>query len=126
MGMKRIVFEPYTREQIEAIVKSRLRHHTAVFQSDAVEMVARKVASLSGDVRRALQICRRAVERCREQWMKSQAAERAGGGSNGGGIAKGVGAKGKGAVKLRKVSCGIQRVQQREHTRVHMLPPPPY
>jgi hypothetical protein len=43
MGMKRIVFEPYTRVQIEAIVKSRLRHHTAVFQADAVEMVARKV-----------------------------------------------------------------------------------
>ncbi len=33
-----------------------------VFKSDAVELVASKVASLSGDIRRALQICRRAAE----------------------------------------------------------------
>jgi origin recognition complex subunit 1 len=33
-----------------------------VFQQDAVQLVARKVASLSGDARRALDICRRATE----------------------------------------------------------------
>jgi origin recognition complex subunit 1 len=33
-----------------------------VFDADAVQLVARKVASLSGDARRALDICRRATE----------------------------------------------------------------
>ena len=33
-----------------------------VFKSDAVELAAGKVAALSGDVRRALQICRRSTE----------------------------------------------------------------
>jgi origin recognition complex subunit 1 len=33
-----------------------------VFEKDAIQLVARKVASLSGDARRALDICRRAAE----------------------------------------------------------------
>ena len=33
-----------------------------IFDQDATEMAARKVASVSGDARRALDICRRAVE----------------------------------------------------------------
>lgn len=33
-----------------------------VFDDDAVELCSRKVAAVSGDVRRALNICRRAVE----------------------------------------------------------------
>ena len=33
-----------------------------IFQEDAIQLVARKVASLSGDARRALDICRRATE----------------------------------------------------------------
>ncbi len=32
------------------------------FKSDAIELAAGKVASLSGDIRRALQMCRRAAE----------------------------------------------------------------
>ena len=34
----------------------------SVFDKDAIQLVARKVASLSGDARRALDICRRAAE----------------------------------------------------------------
>ena len=33
-----------------------------VFDNDAIQLVSRKVASLSGDARRALDICRRATE----------------------------------------------------------------
>ena len=33
-----------------------------MFEKDAIQLVARKVASLSGDARRALDICRRAAE----------------------------------------------------------------
>lgn len=35
-----------------------------LFEEDAIKMAARKVASMSGDARRALQICGRAVEIC--------------------------------------------------------------
>ena len=35
-----------------------------VFEDTAVEICARKVASISGDIRRALQIARRAAEIC--------------------------------------------------------------
>ena len=34
----------------------------SVFDNDAIQLVSRKVASLSGDARRALDICRRATE----------------------------------------------------------------
>ena len=36
----------------------------AAFDKDSVEFCARKVAAVSGDVRRALSICRRATELC--------------------------------------------------------------
>ena len=61
LALQRIVFKPYTRAQIEKIVSTRLKHLNA-FRDTAIEMCARKVSSISGDVRRALQICRRAAE----------------------------------------------------------------
>lgn len=57
LGLSRIFFAPYTRHQIQQIVTSRLSGLDA-FDDDAIEMAARKVASISGDVRRALQVCR--------------------------------------------------------------------
>lgn len=57
LGLGRIVFAPYRQEQIQEIVRSRLQGLDA-FMDLAVELAARKVASWSGDVRRALQICR--------------------------------------------------------------------
>ncbi|KAI0244011.1 Origin recognition complex, subunit 1 [Massospora cicadina] len=61
MGLIRVVFQPYTHQQLKAIVASRLMS-VPWFDPEAVEMCARKVASVSGDARRALDICRRAVE----------------------------------------------------------------
>jgi origin recognition complex subunit 1 len=61
LGLTRQTFQPYTHGQLQAIVASRLEG-LHVFQQDAVQLVARKVASLSGDARRALDICRRATE----------------------------------------------------------------
>lgn len=66
LGMTRVVFQPYTRQQIERIVSSRLEG-LSVFDNDAIQMCSRKVASLSGDIRRALQICRRAAELCQQE-----------------------------------------------------------
>ena len=56
-----MTFQPYTHKQLMEIVTSRLTGLRA-FQADAVQLAARKVAALSGDARRALDICRRATE----------------------------------------------------------------
>ena len=61
LGLTRQVFQPYSHSQLQTIVSSRLAGLT-IFQQDAIQLVARKVASLSGDARRALDICRRATE----------------------------------------------------------------
>ncbi|BES98051.1 Origin recognition complex subunit [Nesidiocoris tenuis] len=61
MGLTRIVFHPYTFQQLERIVLNRLENCKA-FHPDAVQLVARKVAAISGDARRALDICRRSTE----------------------------------------------------------------
>ena len=58
---ERCPFSPYTHQQLQEIVSTRLSG-LSVFDKDAIQLVARKVASLSGDARRALDICRRAAE----------------------------------------------------------------
>ncbi|XP_064103470.1 cell division control protein 6 homolog [Macrobrachium nipponense] len=61
LGLTRMTFQPYTYKQLQEIVLSRLLGIDA-FDPDAVQLVARKVAAVSGDARRALDICRRATE----------------------------------------------------------------
>ncbi|KAF9428484.1 Origin recognition complex, subunit 1 [Podila epigama] len=61
MGLTRINFQPYTYQQLVEIVQSRLEGVKA-FRREAIEFAARKVGAVSGDARRALDICRRAVE----------------------------------------------------------------
>ena len=61
LGLTRIAFQPYTMDQLEQILAGRVQE-MAVFKEDAVQLVARKVASLSGDARRALDICKLAAE----------------------------------------------------------------
>lgn len=60
-GLTRMTFQPYTHRQLQEIVVSRLKDVKA-FDEDAIQLAARKVAALSGDARRALDICRRATE----------------------------------------------------------------
>ncbi|CAG5101744.1 Similar to CDC6: Cell division control protein 6 homolog (Homo sapiens) [Cotesia congregata] len=57
-------FAPYTKEQIVNIIAERLREANVadVFTGVAMQMLAAKVAAISGDVRRALDISRRVVE----------------------------------------------------------------
>ncbi|KAG8325031.1 Origin recognition complex, subunit 1 [Homalodisca vitripennis] len=61
MGLTRLVFQPYSHHQLREIVQDRLCDSTT-FHPDAVQLVARKVAAVSGDARRALDICRRTTE----------------------------------------------------------------
>ncbi|XP_036112639.1 origin recognition complex subunit 1 isoform X5 [Molossus molossus] len=63
LGLTRMSFQPYTYRQLQQIVVSRLKDLKA-FEDDAIQLVARKVAALSGDARRCLDICRRATEIC--------------------------------------------------------------
>ncbi|XP_066138337.1 cell division control protein 6 homolog [Euwallacea fornicatus] len=57
-------FAPYSKEQIVNIFTSRLKTAGVleVFSPIAIQMLAAKVASVSGDVRRALDIGRRVIE----------------------------------------------------------------
>ncbi|ESN93994.1 hypothetical protein HELRODRAFT_103086 [Helobdella robusta] len=61
LGLTRLTFQPYNHHQLQEIVLSRIQGFDA-FHEDAVQLVARKVAAVSGDARRALEICRRATE----------------------------------------------------------------
>ncbi|KAE9531245.1 hypothetical protein AGLY_010451 [Aphis glycines] len=61
MGLTRLVFKPYTFQQLQEIIINMLIGNST-FDPDAVQLVARKVAAISGDTRRALDICRRATD----------------------------------------------------------------
>lgn len=57
-------FPPYTRNQIVAILQDRLTQvsRDQVLDNAAIQFCARKVSAVSGDVRKALDVCRRAIE----------------------------------------------------------------
>lgn len=63
LGLTRITFPGYTHEQLMQIIQSRLEGVPGnIVDPDAIQFASRKVAAVSGDARRALDICRRAVE----------------------------------------------------------------
>ncbi|RAL58103.1 hypothetical protein DID88_010383 [Monilinia fructigena] len=63
LGLTRITFPGYSHEQLQTIITSRLTDVPShLIHPDAIQFASRKVASVSGDARRALDICRRAVE----------------------------------------------------------------
>ncbi|CAO3631418.1 unnamed protein product [Cunninghamella blakesleeana] len=76
MGLTRINFQAYTHQELYEIVVSRL-HGIEAFESDAVEFAARKVSAVSGDARRALDICRRSVEIVEQRLAAATIAETA-------------------------------------------------
>ncbi|CAL1678486.1 unnamed protein product [Lasius platythorax] len=57
-------FAPYTKQQIFDIISARLNQANAngIFTPSAIQLLAGKVAAISGDIRRALDISRRVVE----------------------------------------------------------------
>ncbi|KAJ0972019.1 hypothetical protein J5N97_019978 [Dioscorea zingiberensis] len=58
---KSLCFGPYNYQQLQEIILTRLEGSGA-FEEQAIEFASRKVAAMSGDVRRALEICRCAAE----------------------------------------------------------------
>lgn len=63
LGRHRIVFAPYRKVELEALVRQRLQE-TNVFSQEAVTFAATKIAGFSGDARRALQTCHLAAQLC--------------------------------------------------------------
>lgn len=69
IGESRLVYQPYSLSQIETIIKVRIAKKN-LFMKDSIKIVARKISSLSGDIRRALQVCRRATELAKTDWTR--------------------------------------------------------
>ncbi|MFH4975042.1 hypothetical protein AB6A40_001751 [Gnathostoma spinigerum] len=61
LGANRICFQAYDHDEIASIIRDRLRG-LLVVDSEAVELTSRKVAALSGDLRKALDILRRGAQ----------------------------------------------------------------
>ncbi|KAK9727147.1 hypothetical protein RND81_05G261400 [Saponaria officinalis] len=58
-----LTFRAYSKDQIQRILQQRLAAlDNQVFQPQALELCARKVAAASGDMRKALCVCRSAIE----------------------------------------------------------------
>lgn len=64
-------FKPYAKDQIMDIITERLKENNVldVFTGTAMQLLAGKVAAVSGDIRRALDIGRRVVELAESQKM---------------------------------------------------------
>jgi origin recognition complex subunit 1 len=78
-GLSRITFSGYTHDQLTQIIQSRLEGVPEnIVHPDAIQFAARKVAAVSGDARRALDICRRAVEIAEAEAAEQEAEGEAG------------------------------------------------
>ncbi|CAD6197068.1 unnamed protein product [Caenorhabditis auriculariae] len=62
LDKRRLIFQPYEYDQIEQIIHARI-FSPDVIAPDAVKLVSRKIAAISGDLRQALDLLRRAI-RC--------------------------------------------------------------
>lgn len=73
--IERVDFAPYDKNQLYDILCSRLRGHDALgaFADVVLRLCSARVASASGDIRKALQVCRRVVE-TRMQTSKREGA----------------------------------------------------
>jgi origin recognition complex subunit 1 len=65
IGSTRIFFKSYAESEINSILKSKIQTASPnydVFQDDAIQFVAKKIAAQSGDIRKAFHICRTAAD----------------------------------------------------------------
>ncbi|KAL3718635.1 hypothetical protein ACJRO7_003716 [Eucalyptus globulus] len=102
MGIQRLCFGPYNYQQLQEIILTRLRGIDA-FEKQAIEFASRKVAAISGDARRALEICRRAAEIADYRIKKAL---------------KTAPAAGKALVGMSEVEAAIKEMFQAPHIQV--------
>ncbi|XP_020590675.1 origin of replication complex subunit 1-like isoform X2 [Phalaenopsis equestris] len=110
MGMQRLCFGPYNYQQLQEIISSRLKGIDA-FEEQAIEFASRKVAAMSGDARRALEICRRAAEVA--DYRLKQLAQSSHSSSLGQSLPEG-----KHFVSMDDVEAAIHEVFQAPHIRI--------
>lgn len=78
LGLTRITFPGYRHTDLMEIISTRLASVPGnIVDPDAVQFASRKVAAVSGDARRALDICRRAVEIAEQAADEAAAADEA-------------------------------------------------
>lgn len=65
IGNTRLVFTPYNSGEIKEIIGQRVSE-TNLFDTEAVSFISKKIALVSSDIRKTLNICRQAVERFRK------------------------------------------------------------
>nr|CDJ86851.1 ATPase domain containing protein [Haemonchus contortus] len=75
IGAARICFQPYEFQQIECIIRARLKGSVNAIDDGAVQFAARKVAAVTGDLRKAMDLLRRAIEIAIEQGSKKLLVE---------------------------------------------------
>ncbi|KAJ4475288.1 P-loop containing nucleoside triphosphate hydrolase protein [Lentinula edodes] len=84
LGMHTINFEPYKTQQLEQIVKARLAGANEslppskameLLTTDAIKFIAMKISSISGDARRALDVCRRTLELMRPKGIAARTSD---------------------------------------------------
>jgi len=68
MSYERMVFTPYTFDQIQQILTARLQDLdlSNIFDQRAIEFLARKASTVAGDLRAALKICQKTIEILRD------------------------------------------------------------
>jgi origin recognition complex subunit 1 len=81
LGLSRIQFTSYSYTQLSEIIKHRLEQLSQtddklLIAKDAIEFASRKVASVSGDARRSLMICIRAVEIAQTEFINKSEDEK--------------------------------------------------
>ncbi|CAN8067275.1 unnamed protein product [Agarophyton chilense] len=78
LGLNRLSYPPYTSDQIRKILELTLDQSKMTYSPDALKFCAAKVGAVSGDVRRALELCRRASEFAEEEACAKEGAGRVG------------------------------------------------
>lgn len=70
-------FSPYTASEIQTVLENKLRDLTGqsdgdlpLMQPSAISLIAKKVAAYTGDIRKAMDICRRAIEMVEEDYRR--------------------------------------------------------
>ncbi|EWM25611.1 origin recognition complex subunit 1, partial [Nannochloropsis gaditana] len=63
LSLRRVRFEPYSHLQVASILRTRLGGLVPqVIDDQCIQMCSRKVANVSGDLRKAFQVCRYAID----------------------------------------------------------------
>ena len=74
----RVSFNPYTTEEIIDIIAARLQilepnsTNIPMIEEQAIELCARKVSAATGDIRMALDICRKSIELLESEYISKQ------------------------------------------------------